>query len=159
MSSVIEENGKYYLYASNDSLKDVPIKATARILDLESKQIIDSYETELVCKAYSPYKIELPWTNDNSKFVVCDILFDDGNDRCFYKKGDLKLKPCDELIEMTCDNNSVTVKAKGYIHAVEIKGECIFSDNYFSLFEGEERTITFENVAENKEISVNAYTI
>lgn len=160
MSSVTEENGKYYLYVSNDSLKEVPIKAKSYIINLKSKEILDSYETEFSCGAYSPIKIKLPWNKDDSKFVVCDISFEDGSDRCFYKQGDLKLNACDELVEMTLNENSITVKAKGYVHVVEIDGEYIFSDNYFSLMAGETRTIAFEKVNESaSDISVKAYTI
>lgn len=162
MSSVIEENGKYYLYASNDSLSAVPIKAKAYIMNLSAPdEIINTYETEFICGAYSPVKIELPWDADNSKFVICDISYEGGEDRCFYKNGDLKLKPCDELLDITRKGDSITLEAKGYIHAVELDGEYIFSDNYFSMIKGESKTVTLSKceLLRDKNITVNQYNL
>ena len=42
----------------------------------------------------------------------------------------------------------VTLRAKRYIHAVELDGDCFFDDNFFSMLPGEERTIHFKRERE-----------
>ncbi len=39
------------------------------------------------------------------------------------------------------DGNAVTLYANCYAHAVELDGDCIFEDNFFSMLPGETRTI------------------
>lgn len=51
--------------------------------------------------------------------------------------------------------------ADTYIHAVELEGEYIFEDNYFSLLPGEVRTVYFrpaEN-AQSNAFTVTGYTV
>ena len=42
---------------------------------------------------------------------------------------------------------------------VELEGECIFSDNYFSLMAGEEKTVTWKQLGENDDFGIYAYTL
>lgn len=161
-ASVTEENGKYYLHVSNDMLNGTAVKAKAYIFDLANHdKPVATYETELTVDAYSPLKTELPWQSDATKFVVCDICHDGGTDRCFYKKGDLKIDSSDKVIVASRDENSITITASGYVHAVELDGEYIFSDNYFTMLNGETRTISFEKCenAVSDRVEVSAYTI
>ena len=64
-------------------------------------------------------------------------------DRCFYKDGGLPLTQIEgvEIVKQT--ENTVTLKANTYVHAVQLEGDYVFSDNYFSLLCGEEITISY----------------
>ena len=53
--------------------------------------------------------------------------------------------------------NGIEIKARGYVHAVEIEGEFTLDDNCFSLMEGEVRTLDIPN-SENGNFTVRAYT-
>ena len=57
--------------------------------------------------------------------------------------------------------NSVTVAADKYIHAVEIECDGVCSDNYFSLLPGEEKTVTLKTVDGSPvgDYDITAYTI
>ena len=59
------------------------------------------------------------------------------------------------------DESSVTLSAAVYIHAVELEGEFIFDDNYFSLLPGEKRTVRFRPLknAKSSELTVAGYTV
>ena len=157
----IAEAEKYRLYVANDSLdgKDVSIKAY--LLSLKDKKITDTFETKIHSKPYSANYIELPWTPDDLQFVIGDIEYEELKDRCFYKRKNLELKNCDNLLEVEKTENSVKIKADGYIHAVELDGDYIFSDNYFEMLPGETRTVTFElcEGAQSKDINVCGYTL
>ena len=52
-------------------------------------------------------------------------------------------------------------KADSYVHIVELEGEYVFEDSYFSLLPNECRTITFKKSREHTsdEITLKAYTI
>lgn len=161
-ASVTAEDGKYKLFISNASVSDVNVKATAYLFDLSNPdKNPEVYETEICAKAYSPCLTELPWETEKTEFVICDIRYDGGSDRCFFKEGDLKLKSVDGPARVQRNENSITLKADGYIHAVELDGDCIFCDNYFTMLPGEARTVTFEmsENTDNREITVNGYTL
>lgn len=141
-SSITEEDNCYKLYVSNDSLNDKAVYAKAYLIDLSNNGITDTFDAELNSTAYSSNKINLPWNADDSYLIICDIQYEDGTDRCSYKRGNLELKNCNELLEYTLENGIVEIKAKGYIHSVELDGEYVFSDNYFTMLPGETRTVT-----------------
>ncbi len=81
--------------------------------------------------------------------------------RSFYREGNLPIAPCDgvKIIEKT--ENSITVKADSYVHAVELEGEYVFEDSYFSMLPDETRTITFKKAREHQSdaITLTAYTV
>ncbi len=80
-------------------------------------------------------------------------------DRAFYKKGNLEINPCPHrLLSVTAENGAVTVKAKAYVHAVELKGGTAWEDNYFSLLPGEERVVRFEKTA-GETVKATGYSI
>lgn len=80
-------------------------------------------------------------------------------DRAFYKKGKLKICPANDKIEvLTNDDIGVKIKAKTYIHAVEVLGEKEFEDNWFSLMPGEIREVKCCNASVGK-TEISAYTI
>ena len=93
--------------------------------------------------------------------LICDMVSQNGQDRTFYRGGNLPLRPADSLQTVRRDTGSITVKADSYVHAVELEGQYIFSDNYFSLLPGETRTITFRKAAvcDSDEIKVSGYTL
>ena len=55
------------------------------------------------------------------------------------------------------DENAVIVSADTYVHAVELEGEAVFSDNCFSLLPGESRKVAVRG-AKPETITVQAYT-
>ena len=95
--------------------------------------------------------------------LICDVTSNgEFLDRAFYKKGTLPIVPTDAVKVVSRDENTVTVTADKYVHAVELEGEFVFDDNYFSLLPGEQRTVTFRRSYEAKEnngVIVNGYTI
>ena len=91
--------------------------------------------------------------------VICDAVCGQLHDRAFYRDGKLPMVPC--KVHMERSGNSVTVWGDGYVHALELEGEYVFSDNYFSLLPGEKRTVTCRPTkdAVDEEITVTGYTV
>ena len=59
------------------------------------------------------------------------------------------------------ENKTIFFTADKYIHAVEIEGNLVPDDNYFSLLPGEERCVSFVKHDEEKalDLTVQAYTL
>lgn len=162
LSSVTAENGKYVHYISNDGNQKQKYDCIAYLIDINNQcAVCDKFEFEANVDGYSVTKLNLPWNFDEKMLVICEIKNECFKDRCFYKAGNLHMFSCDERITIVKKNkNSITIKANGYVHALELDGEYLFDDNYFSLMDGEERTITFEKAIESpNDISIKAYTI
>lgn len=89
--------------------------------------------------------------------LICEVTGDGVYDRAFYQPGALELVPCGvEMTEKTGD--TVTLYAGAYVHAVELEGEAVFEDNYFSLLPGESRTVSYRLTGTGP-LTVQGYTL
>ena len=157
IGSIIPENGKYQLFVSSDNEDTHSVTVVAH--KLKNGIEVDCCDMKLQTKGYGVVKHALPLEYEDEAIIVCNVLYDKAFDRCFYKDGTLPLVACDSLLEITQKTeNSVTLSAKGYIHCVELEGECLFEDNCFSMLSGETRTI---NAKENAgaPFDIRAYSI
>ncbi len=155
VGSVVKTDNGYELCISNDTARAIAANVTARVLGSES-----TVKLAVISKAYSVKRVALPFEVDDGSVVVCDIDWQHGKDRCFYKDGDLALVAADEMlrvVERTAD--SITLRADGYVHAVELECEYMLEDNCFSMFAGETRTIKCSPLSDNKVLRVRAYTL
>lgn len=163
VASVIKNHNCYEAVVSNSSEKETAVKAKAYLLKRsEGFKVCDSCEFELTVGGYSANSYKLPWTAQEDNVVICRTDAKGVSDSAFYKDGALNITDCTaDLRIVNRTENSVTVSADRYIHAVEIEGDYIFSDNYFSLLAGEEKTITFNklSVFEDDKINITAYTL
>jgi hypothetical protein len=111
-------------------------------------------------KAVKVFTVDQTTVKDGS-LIVCDISGDGIFDRAFYKSGLLNLVPSQNIDVIDITDESITIYANGYIHVVELEGEALFDDNYFSLLPYEQRTISYQKTrnTQNDEISAKCYTI
>ncbi len=155
IGSLKKENGKYILYISSDG-----VEGSAKIV-CHTDDNANIYTTEIELSGYGVASVELPYP-ENARMAICDIMFDCVKDRCFYKDGDLPLTTTDgvEIVKQT--GNEITLRANKYVHAVQIEGNYIFSDNYFSLLDGEEITISYRKnftASSQEALAVKAFTL
>lgn len=163
VSSVTCDGINYSVTLSNSRFKTVTAKGCAYRFDKTNMvEAAEKYEFDITADAYSASAVKLPWSVDENCVIVCDIDCDGFSDRSFYKHGDLSIHNCNDALRIVArDDKSITVSSESYIHAVEFEGNCLFSDNYFSLLPGEEKTVTWECLDEKGDdtFSVTAYTI
>jgi len=161
--SVAKEGEHYTAYASNICEKEVSVKAKAYLLKRSNGfSVCDKCEFEISCNGHSACGYKLPWDACSDNLVVCKFEANGIEDTAFYKDGALNITDCSsDITVVNRTENSITVNAKKYIHAVELEGDYVFSDNYFSLLPEEERTVTLEKLAtfENDNIDIAAYTL
>lgn len=159
LCSVDKKNG-YDIYLCNDGNQNrcVDIKVfcliDGKICDITRKTAeINSHSSK---KVFTVPESKIP----ENAVLFCDIGCENLTDRAFYKNGALPVKPTDEVTVIKKTENSVTVTAKSYIHAVEFEGEYVFSDNYFSLIPEEKKTVTFRKLTqEAQDFTVSGYTL
>lgn len=163
VSSVTEENGKYKVTLSNDGLTPANITAKAYLLDRSNEcSVITEYNFTCDVDSYSVKDILLPWSAEDDKLVICDIETDCETDRSFYTKGNLPLIKSQNAFEvLKTDENGVCIRANKYIHTLEIEGQYVCDDNYFSMMAGEEKCIKFVRKATDlsMETEITAYTL
>ena len=161
ISSVTCENGEYKVTLSN--LLNIPFDTRIHAYLMKKSddfKVVEEKELELSVDEYSASCVSLGWKFDEDYIVVCDADVGGYTDRSFYSYDRLFIKDCSENIEVIdFDFDSITIKANSYVHAVELEGECLFSENYFSLMAGEEKTVTWTKLGENDDFGIYAYTL
>lgn len=111
---------------------------------------------------YGATTVLLPIAPVGGALLVCDVTYDGGVDRTFWRDGALPIVRADDaLTVLESGEGYITLRADAYLHAVELEGEYLFEDSYFSMLEGEVRTVRYERlpVTRDGEIRISAYTI
>jgi len=94
------------------------------------------------------------------EILVAEMHGPAGADRTFYRFGNLPLVPAEAELTVNRELRTATVRAKGYVHAAELEGNAVFSDNCFSLMPGEIRTVDYTPLEDGEgEIILTAYTL
>ena len=157
MISVLKEDGRYSVRLCSNSVSQVCPKGILTVYCINKdgkKEKAAEIET-----GFLPNEVHIERLPDIYKdhlAVVCDFKSENVFDRAFYKDGALNISECAGLETVRKENGKITVKSSRYIHAVELEGETVFEDNYFSLLPGEERTISYDAQCDN--IIVKSYT-
>ncbi|MBO5480232.1 MAG: hypothetical protein J6A63_03470 [Clostridia bacterium] len=155
VGSLKKEKGKYVLHLSSDGET-----GKAKIVCHTDMQTA-FFETEIELKPYDVVTVDLPYPS-HAAIALCDITVNGRKDRCFYKDGALPLAKTETIRVLAQTENTVTIQATAYLHAVRLEGEYVFSDNYFSMLNGEELTLTYRPIASEKQpkpFTVTAFTL
>ncbi|MBQ7957083.1 MAG: hypothetical protein IJ279_03505 [Clostridia bacterium] len=157
----IDKKDEYEIYLCNNSLEDKDTHIELMCLsDGKVNHIKDCLVTAKAECAEKVLTLPLETIPENA-ILICNIKSGNITDRAFYKSGALEIIPCDAVEVISKTEDSITIKAKEYVHATEFEGEYIFDDNYFSLLPDETRTVKMRksSTAECDEILIKAYTI
>ena len=141
---------------SSDRNIDALAKVTA--YKIKDGNVIESVDAELDVTQYGVTRTALSFDYDSDCVIVCDITCDGISDRCFYKDGTLDIVPCDDITVTCRGEDHIGIVSTCYVHAVELEGECVFEDNYFSMLPNEEKQIRFKKLGNGDSVSVKAYT-
>ncbi len=157
----IGKSEEYDIYLCNDGLSERQV--TVALAYSKDGKAVPLAEHSVCIAAQTSNKVcGLPLADlPAGAMLLCDISSACGRDRAFYIEGTLPLVKCDAPAVAQRTKNSITLTAAAYTHAVELEGEFIFDDNYFSLLPGETRTVRFrpaEN-AQSDDLTVTGYTV
>ena len=156
VASVISEEERYILNITSD--RDVKALAEVTAYKIKDGSVIESIDFRLDVEGYGVTSAELGFDYDGDSVIVCDIHCDGIEDRCFYKHGTLHIVPSDGITVTELGENYATLKSERYVHVIELEGECVFEDNYFSMLPGQVKTVRFKKCGESGAPSVKAYT-
>lgn len=110
--------------------------------------------------AYSSLCIDISDKLDSTTFALCEVECDGAIYRSFFKDGDLAIRRQDSFDILEKTDTEITIRANGYLQAVELEGDYLFSDNYFTMLDGEIKTVTLERFGNKpSELSVKSYVI
>ena len=157
MASIHPTEDGLQISVSNNALVNKHIQLRLMLLGEDgSVRTVETVETDAAANQAFAAMVS-PVVPKGREVLLCDVSGDDVHDRAFYQSGALDLVPCDvEVIEITAD--SITLCADAYVHAVELEGEAVFDDNYFSLLPGERRTVPYRPCGAEP-ITVQGYTL
>ena len=160
VGSIDKEDGSYSLNISNDGLTGQTLQVSINKLNYKTGKITSCVEQKVSVDAQKFTRIAFDCKLDQDEIIFCDLQNENIQDRCFYKEGKLELIKTDCLRVIEKTENSITVEANGYVHAVALEGNGVFSDSYFSLLPGQRRTISFTPIqGEETEITCIGYTL
>lgn len=158
----VEKNDEYEIYLCNDSLSEKSVTLSLSFVQNGRVEPITA-TASVISAAISEKVFSLPSSAvPEGAVLICDVTSERKLvDRAFYKSGTLPIIPTDAVKVISKTENSVTLTADSYVHAVELEGEFVFDDNYFSLLPGEIRTVTFRPSigAVSKVVDVLGYTV
>ena len=154
VTSACVKDGKYLLYVSADR-ENAAVKATVTAHLMKNGKLADTRTFTSEHYGYGSTATPIPFEYDADAVVICDTVWDGGNDRCFYKSGTLEIAPTD-AVTVQRNGYSITLTASAYVHAVELECETTLTDNYFPLLAGESKTLP---LPEGINVTVTAYTV
>lgn len=148
--STIRKNDDGFVVAiSNDGVEDRMVKVCCKLLDWHNGTMTDLHTETVNVPGCGSAFLPLATTLEAGSILLCDL--DDGvTDRSFYKDGKLEIEPCDGVAIVAQTDTVTELVATKYVHVVELVGDCVFADNYFSLVPGERRKITHTNCTDVK---------
>lgn len=156
ISMIDKEDGEYSVLVANDGNEDKAVEINVFSLNTKTGERREIYTGTAFALSGTTVRV-FSFTKDDDSIIIAETE----NDRAFYKNGDLKVEKCGVSYTLDEDGKTIAFKADKYIHAVEIEGNLILDDNYFSLLPNEERTVSYEKCDEEKELdlTVQAYTL
>ena len=156
MTSVIKRDGKFFARLCNDGyVADSGVVTCFAVMSDGSVQKCD--EATVLFAANTVREIEISGVPQGAVAVICDYSSESFHDRSFYKDGALHISPCDGVAIDAITDDFITLTASRYVHAVEICGDGVFAENYFSMLPGETKKVGIKKLC--GDISLTTYTL
>lgn len=155
-------DGRLSLFTTNAALRKMSVDIILSRIGRNGKII-----TDFSCRvqipengAYQAAEIPAALIPEKGEILICDTQYEGEAHRTFYREGILPLKRCEDGVRIERLHDSVTIEASVYVHAVELDGNAIFEDNYFSLLPGQKRKIGIKPLQNDfKDFEIYTYII
>ena len=156
LAMIDREKGEYNVYLACDGNGDEAVNINVFTLDTKTGKKKEIFNGAAFVVSGTTVNV-CSFTKNNSDIIIAET----DDDRAFYKDGVLEMVPCHVDYTLDEENCIITFKSEKYVHAVEVEGNLILDDNYFSLIPGEEKIISYRKKNEDLalELKVLAYTI
>lgn len=139
----------YDIYACNDSTECIRGRGSVTADDFSGMdfqwQFTFEIEGNTSAVVYSISAEEMCEKANEHSVLICDIVNDadeiSWSGRYYISKPANVRYPAAHVEVIHRDRNCIILRGDAYVPVVRLEGECVFSDNYFSLRAGEEKTI------------------
>jgi len=159
--SLAKEENKYRVYLVSDSFKESSGELVIYVIGKNGTKEISKEVISAPSAASSIVKeVDCSVLGEN-EILIADLITDGKSYRTFYREDNLPLAPSNGVTVTEQTDSSITLKADQYVHVVELEGEYIFGDNYFSMLPGETRKVTFKKSKMHNDaaITLTAYSV
>lgn len=160
-ASLTEGGGRLVLHASSDDAKGSALSAQIIAIDAATLAEHRLGRIDGNTNAYSCSHIPTDIAVEDGVMYVARVDFGDNVCTCSYMRGALPIRKSEDVTIVSRDAEHITLRADKYVHVIELEGEYVFSDNFFSMLAGEERTVAMCPAWEAKSDALNiiAYTL
>ena len=144
--SIQKQGDEYSVHVSNETRNDFRGSVLCRLRDAGGR-ILEEKTLPVECAAMSAAEIGRTGRSEGKDFAVIQVLLYDEGGRAIGENEALYTVPKhfpfeDANIRVSCDHRQVTVSADAFCLGVELSaGDTVFSDNWFTLYPGETRTV------------------
>ena len=155
------DSGNEEIVISNTSYEPRVADISVRFLNVsDGFKEIECIKKSVLIDTYSCAAIDISGKLSDSVVVIVDVESNQEAYRSYYKNGKLEIERNDDFTIIFMDSSSVTIRANSYLQVVELEGDYVFSDNYFTMLKDEVKTVTYEKFSENSSnVSIKSYTI
>lgn len=157
----------YAVHVMNNGIEEVSGTVKVTMWDIRENKLVCETEIPFISASNQAKELcTLDWELPNEEYViVTDVITkEDTPQRSVYfpnRVKDLHLQDdrAAKVEIVAQDEDSVTVKAETYVYAVNLDGDYVFDDNFFTMLPGEERVIRYEKtaMAETDEIKLYSF--
>ena len=164
VGSFDRRDGVLYLDVVNDTTETVKVVADVWLLkNGVMEKLTDPRAGTSIAGGGKAVLLEYRRKLDDDEMLIAEIGSSVGNDRTFYINRNPVISKCGVKSDVDKERRLITVSAPcdKYIHAVQIEGDILPDDNYFSLMPGEVRTVGYRLIdgASDDNIGIAGYTL
>ena len=156
-----DEHGKELVISNTSDDSDAVFVSVSALDMADGFKELSRIDTSVFVDPYSTQKLDVSdMMSGDNVLLIADVTCADETYRSYYKRGKLEIKRSDDFEIVRSTDTSVTIRANGYLQAVELEGDYTFSDNYFTMLKGETVTVFFEGFSDKANgVTVKSYTL
>ena len=169
VGSICKKDGKFVLTVMNDGHEGVAGMASVALWNVQEKLPEKSQEIPFVVSGNETTVIStIEWELSEKDYIlVMDVASEDAEYpyRTVYfprRIADLCLPSAngETTVRITeKSESSITLQAEKYTHMVNLDGDYIFEDNYFTMLPGETRTVKYTRTAMAETTEIHLYSL
>lgn len=165
--TIHKEDDEYVLTVMNDKLDKVQGTVKVSLWDVHKQEAELEKEISYSVGANGNVVVDkLDWIlSDENQVLVLDVMTETG-ERC-YRTVYFPKRICDLHLEVNQDKvsivkqdaDTITLYAMQYVHMVDLDGDYVFEDNFFTMLPGETRTISMRQTFMAKSPEIELYAL
>ena len=157
--SLKAEEGGFGVYVANEQREAFRGRVACRVRDAKGRVLRETV-LDAACPPLASVRAGGIRTAEADGPCVAEAVLADGEGAVIGENAELTVLPKhfpfeDPRISLRCEGRKITLKAEAFCMGVELQaGDARFSDNWFCLYPGEERTVTADRELRAEEVRI-----